>query len=188
MGVRERKRVETAASIHDAALALFRTKGYGETTVDDIAEATTVSRATVFRYFPAKEDILFAGDAADGVALVEIARSEVGRGTFDVALRAALLGFTAHLIEACDRIWLRWDIVERDVRLLGRAFTAYAGWADELVAVLGDPEVFGHHVVASASVAGLYEAVRRWHRTRSDLAGLVEAALDELGVGVVKPT
>ncbi|PEG40854.1 TetR family transcriptional regulator [Mycolicibacterium duvalii] len=42
-----------------AAMALWRTNGYGKTTVADICRAAGVSRALFYFYFPAKEDILF---------------------------------------------------------------------------------------------------------------------------------
>ncbi|WP_281290367.1 TetR/AcrR family transcriptional regulator [Pseudonocardia cypriaca] len=39
-------------------MRLFRTRGYEETTVDDIAAAAGVGRRTFFRYFPSKEDAI----------------------------------------------------------------------------------------------------------------------------------
>jgi AcrR family transcriptional regulator len=61
-GLRERKKRATRAAIHDAGMRLFAEQGFARTTVDQIAEAAEVSRATVFTYFPTKEDIVF-GDA-----------------------------------------------------------------------------------------------------------------------------
>jgi AcrR family transcriptional regulator len=45
--------------IAEAALDLFVTQGYAETTIDQIAEAAAVGRRTVFRHFSSKEAILF---------------------------------------------------------------------------------------------------------------------------------
>ncbi|UXA15591.1 TetR/AcrR family transcriptional regulator [Mycobacterium sp. SMC-8] len=42
-----------------AAMALWRTKGYGSTTVADICTAAGVSKALFYFYFPRKEDVLF---------------------------------------------------------------------------------------------------------------------------------
>ena len=56
--VRDRKARQTRARIADAALGLFVSKGYAETTVDQIAVAAGVSRRTVFHHFPAKESML----------------------------------------------------------------------------------------------------------------------------------
>jgi AcrR family transcriptional regulator len=62
--VRDRRTRETRARIAEAALGLFLSQGYAETTIDQIAEAAGVSRRTVFHHFPAKESMLldhFAG-------------------------------------------------------------------------------------------------------------------------------
>jgi AcrR family transcriptional regulator len=42
-----------------AAMALWRTKGYSATTVADICTAAGVSKALFYFYFPRKEDVLF---------------------------------------------------------------------------------------------------------------------------------
>jgi AcrR family transcriptional regulator len=57
-GLRERKKVETRETILREAFRLFRERGYTATTVDQIVEAAEVSRATFFRYFPTKEDLV----------------------------------------------------------------------------------------------------------------------------------
>src|ERR1044072_9805552 len=58
-GLRERHVDRTGAAIVEAALALFQEQGFTETTVDAIAERADVGRRTFFRYFPAKESVLF---------------------------------------------------------------------------------------------------------------------------------
>jgi AcrR family transcriptional regulator len=62
-GLRERKKQATRLAIRDAAMTLFEQQGFAQTTFDRIADAADVSRATVFSYFPTKEEIVF-GDAA----------------------------------------------------------------------------------------------------------------------------
>ncbi|OLT12161.1 hypothetical protein BJF78_24840 [Pseudonocardia sp. CNS-139] len=49
-------RAEVRRELVAAAVALFRTRGYEDTTVDDIAAAAGVGRRTFFRYFRGKED------------------------------------------------------------------------------------------------------------------------------------
>lgn len=53
--LRERRRRQTTAEISAVALRLFDERGFAETTVDEIALAAGVSRATFFRYFKSKE-------------------------------------------------------------------------------------------------------------------------------------
>lgn len=57
--IRDQKVRATRARIADAALELFATQGYAETTIDQIAAAANVGRRTIFRHFTTKEAILF---------------------------------------------------------------------------------------------------------------------------------
>ncbi len=55
---RERKKNETRRRITDAAIRLFRERGFENTTIDDITAAADVGRGTFFNYFPRKEAVL----------------------------------------------------------------------------------------------------------------------------------
>ena len=57
--LRERRRNQTLREIADAALRLFDTQGYKQTTIEDVARAAGVSSRTVFRYFATKADLIF---------------------------------------------------------------------------------------------------------------------------------
>src|ERR1043166_7340922 len=57
---RERRSAELRERLFRSALALFTSKGYAETTVEDITEAADVGKGTFFNYFPSKEHILMA--------------------------------------------------------------------------------------------------------------------------------
>ncbi len=61
LGLRERKRLATHRRIAEEAARLVTIQGIASTTVDQIADAADVSRATFFRYFDTKETAVAEG-------------------------------------------------------------------------------------------------------------------------------
>jgi AcrR family transcriptional regulator len=57
---RQRRSAETRERLFRSALMLFAQKGFAETTVEDITEASDVGKGTFFNYFPSKDHILLA--------------------------------------------------------------------------------------------------------------------------------
>ncbi|MDF2680139.1 MAG: TetR family transcriptional regulator [Brevibacillus sp.] len=58
MGRQERKRLATRQNIYDTAIRLFRVKGYHATTVEEIATEADVAKATFFKHFPKKYELI----------------------------------------------------------------------------------------------------------------------------------
>jgi AcrR family transcriptional regulator len=89
LGLRERKKLRTRATLVDAALDLCLRQGYEHTTVDQIAAQAEVSPRTFSRYFATKEAVFLTliEDLADEIA-VEIAQLPRHLGPVE-ALRAA---------------------------------------------------------------------------------------------------
>ncbi|GAA4532608.1 TetR/AcrR family transcriptional regulator [Amycolatopsis samaneae] len=58
VGLRARKRERTRRAISEAAIAMFLADGFDEVSVADVAAAAEVSKPTLFRYFPTKEDLV----------------------------------------------------------------------------------------------------------------------------------
>ncbi|MFD9887843.1 TetR/AcrR family transcriptional regulator [Amycolatopsis sp. NPDC059027] len=58
VGLRARKRERTRRAISDAAIAMFLADGFDAVSVADVAAAAEVSKPTLFRYFPTKEDLV----------------------------------------------------------------------------------------------------------------------------------
>ncbi|MYT68211.1 MULTISPECIES: TetR family transcriptional regulator [unclassified Streptomyces] len=86
VGLRERKKEQTRQRIAAVALRLFSERGFDVVTVNEIAEAAEVAKATLFAYFPAKESLVLHGASGDDLAGI-VARRTTGQ-TFIEALRA----------------------------------------------------------------------------------------------------
>jgi len=59
VGLRERKKERTRQLLADTARRLFSERGFEQVSVAEIARAAEVSPATVFNYFPNKEDLVY---------------------------------------------------------------------------------------------------------------------------------
>lgn len=64
-----RKQSLVRDAIWDAAMDLFASRGFEETTVDDIAAAAGVSRRSFFRYFSSKNDLMAHGIGGFGASI-----------------------------------------------------------------------------------------------------------------------
>lgn len=58
MGLRERKKQRMYQEVSDTAVRLFLEKGFDAVSVAEIAAAAGISKPTLFRYFPSKEDLV----------------------------------------------------------------------------------------------------------------------------------
>ena len=75
------------------ALELFAERGYEAVTVNEIAEAAEVAKATLFKYFPTKESLVLQGVAGDDLAAAVSGRP-AGQPIVE-ALRAHFLALAA---------------------------------------------------------------------------------------------
>jgi AcrR family transcriptional regulator len=75
--------------LQQAALELYRERGFDRTTTAEIAARAGVTERTFFRHFPDKREVLFGGEADLRAALVqEVADAPEGLPPLDVLLRA----------------------------------------------------------------------------------------------------
>jgi AcrR family transcriptional regulator len=155
-GLRERKKRATRNAIRDAAMKLFADHGFGGTTIDQIAEAADVSRATVFSYFPTKEEIVF-GEA--GAAIDELATRLHDRPDHHATIEVVrawlddLAGWFEPELVLQQRLAREVPVVgARRLQLFGDAERAIA---DSLHAELGLDQQLAARLAAAALVAGL---------------------------------
>jgi AcrR family transcriptional regulator len=157
-GLRERKKLATRIAIRDAAMALFAERGFAGTTMDQIADAADVSRATVFTYFATKEDIV-QGDGTSAVdALAAALRENAGGGT--IATVRDWIGQLSGWIEPELVLQLKLarevpDVGARRLQLHGEMERVIA---DALAAELGPRERVSAQLAAASLVAALRTA------------------------------
>lgn len=80
-GLRERKKQRTYQAISQAAVALFLKAGFHEVSVAEVAAVAEVSKPTLFRYFPTKEDLVlyrFADHQEEAARVVRERPAELG--------------------------------------------------------------------------------------------------------------
>ena len=155
-GLRERKKQATRIAIRDAAMALFEQHGFAHTTFDRIAEAANVSRATVFSYFPTKEEIVF-GDAAAAVDALAATLAERPAGQSTIATVRAWLGELTGWIEPELVLQLR---LAREVPSIGARRLSLHGEiqsaiADGFEAELGPDAHLASRLAAASLIAAL---------------------------------
>ncbi|MEG8279204.1 TetR/AcrR family transcriptional regulator [Streptomyces sp. AHA2] len=91
-GLRERKKQRMYRVVSDIAVRLFLEKGFDAVSVAEVAAAAEISKPTLFRYFPAKEDLVLyriadhEGEAARVVAAAQEPPVEALRRHFRAGL------------------------------------------------------------------------------------------------------
>ncbi|MDT3442129.1 helix-turn-helix domain-containing protein [Pseudofrankia sp. BMG5.37] len=91
VGLRERQKLARRQRIVEAAVALFAERGFEAVPVTEIAQRAEVSPATVFNYFPTKEDLIYDGMAAFHAALLGAVRDRRPGVSVPAAFREFLL-------------------------------------------------------------------------------------------------
>jgi AcrR family transcriptional regulator len=177
MGLRELKKEQTRQLIVDTAWRLFADRGFDRVTVTEIAREAQVAKATVFNYFPTKEDLFFPRLEEFGVWLIEAVGSRDAGETVLAAFRRRLLGAGGLLdqveagdTEALHRLRTVNRVIAASPTLQARERQAIAGCTDSLAALLaaetGAPAGdVGAQVVANA-LMGVHRALIDYVRHR----------------------
>jgi AcrR family transcriptional regulator len=159
-GLRERKKQQTRAAIADAAMALFADRGFDSVTVAEVAEAANVSTATVFNYFPTKEDLLYSRFGAFEEDLLAAVRTRpVGESVLDAFGRFILdRSRSGANRELGERVAVTARIISNSPALLARERRIVSRYADALAELIAEeteapPDDLRPRVAAGALMA-----------------------------------
>ncbi|MFE4260560.1 TetR/AcrR family transcriptional regulator [Streptomyces sp. NPDC056883] len=94
-GLRENKKLRTRQQLAATALELFLERGFDAVSVADVAAAAEVSKPTLFRYFPSKEDLVLDRFADHQDEAARIVRDRAAGQTPVAAVRAHFLAALA---------------------------------------------------------------------------------------------
>lgn len=183
---RGRPRSVTHAQISAVALDLFARHGFDETTVDDIAEATGISRRTLFRYFPSKNDMVW-GDFDWVLARLRGYLAERPSGEpLLTAISEAVIASNRYDDEQLPELRIRMTLITTVPALQAHSMLRYADWraviAEFAAERLGQrpdeivPQAIGHAALGSSMAAFV-----RWvDHPEEDLENNLRAAYDLL--------
>jgi mycofactocin system transcriptional regulator len=182
-----RPRTTSRDEVQRVALALFAEQGFEETTLDDVAAAVGVSRRTLFRYYPSKNDIVWGefSEQLDGLR-ARLAAAAPDQPLMEV-LRRAVVGFNDYGDR--EELRIRMGLITSVPALQGHSMLRYRDWCDviaefvaERLGARGDDHL--PQVIANAALGTAMATYRHWiTHPDADLLAELDAAFRLLGAG-----
>lgn len=171
--------------LENAALDLFVENGYEETTVAQIADRAGLNRATFFRHFAEKREILFGGEDVLAGLFADAIRNAPPDAALTECLRAALVAaevaMTPQRRAAAVRRRL---VVAANNELQERGLLKHARITESITAVLRDrgTDELTARLGAEMAMLAFSVAFERWMKASDDepFAPFAVAALSEL--------
>ena len=162
-----RGHVTTHSQLSQIALRLFIERGFDETTVDEIAREAGISRRTLFRYFPTKNDLPWG----DFDSLLDHMRATLSEADQDLpifeVLRKAVIEFNRfpqdELAMHRSRMWLLLNVPT----LMAHSTLRYTEWrqviAEYVAQRLGTlPSDLAPQTIAGACLGISLAAYEQW--------------------------
>ena len=140
-GLRERKKQQTRRLIADTARRLFAERSFEDVTVAEVARAAEVAEATVFNYFPSKEDLFYSGLEAFEEALLSAVRERQPGESVLAAFGRFVLeprGLLAAEDDAVEHLAGITRVITESPALLAREQRIFAGYTDSLAALIAE--------------------------------------------------
>jgi AcrR family transcriptional regulator len=156
-GLRERKKQQTRQLLADTARRLFAERGFENVSVGEVARTADVSEATVFNYFPTKEDLVYSGlETFEGDLLRAVRERPTGETLLDA--------FARFILER------RGFLAASDERAVGELIAVSRMIASSPALLAREEQIFAHYTRA---LAGLIAEEAR--ASRDDLRPYVTA-------------
>ena len=172
-----------AARLVDAAFELFTEHGYDKTTVEEITARADCGRATFFRHFRSKEDVVFP-DHEDLLMAVRSRLESSNQRTALAAVSDAVRLVLLNYVSEGERARLRYELIRSEPSLRDREIASVAPYQrlfrEFISAWMGDAEEapLRAELMSAAVVAAHNHVLRRWLRGESaEPAEEVEQAL-----------
>ncbi|MCL7425108.1 TetR family transcriptional regulator [Streptomyces sp. YS415] len=194
-GLRERKKRRMYEAVSEVAIRLFLEKGFDAVSVAEVAAAAEISKPTLFRYFPAKEDLVLhrISDHEDEAARVV---AEAAGPPVDALRRHFLDG-----LERCDpvtglnddpQVLAFHSLLYGTPSLVARAYTHQQRAEAALAEVLGgdlDARLAAGQIIAVQRILALENwrriaAGERLEDVRGDAVAAAERAFGLLATGL----
>jgi AcrR family transcriptional regulator len=178
-----RSGAEARRRLQQAALELYRERGFDQTTTAEIAARAGVNERTFFRHFPDKREVLFDGEADLRTELVEsVAAAPEGFPPLEILLWAFR---RAERMLEDNRPFSepRLAVIAATPTLRERELAKAASLTDAVAAALRQRGVAGRlaDLAAQAGWAAFHQAVQAWlDDSTQSLDAHLSAAFDDL--------
>lgn len=168
-GLRERTRRAVRAELAEVAIGLFARQGFEETTVEEIARAAGLTKRSFFRYFPAKEDVVFDGIDLTGEKVVADLGARPAEEDPWASLQHVLRRWQEE-IHASERTLATLRLIETTPALGGRLRQRRAEWRQRVSDALRDRpgaglDAFTADLLTNAATAVLDAVSSAWLRS-----------------------
>lgn len=184
-----RPRTSSREEVSEIALRLFVRRGFEQTTLQDVADAVGVSKRTLLRYFPSKNDIVWGAFDEQLQALrARLADADPTRPMMEV-LREAVVAFNDYGEAVLPELRDRMTLITCVPALQAHSMLRYADWCAviaEFVArrlsLEADHQI--PQVIASAALGTAMATYRCWViDPRLDLLAALDEAFRLLAAG-----
>ncbi|WP_411151985.1 TetR/AcrR family transcriptional regulator [Streptomyces sp. A30] len=185
--LREQTRSVVRALLTKTALELFATKGYDDTTLEEIAAAAGVSKRTLFNYFRNKEDLALNGLSEQG----ELIAARLAERPADedpwASLRAAFQVLEEMDLTAERRLEMTTLLFGNESLRAGHA-EKQARWQDLFAPLIeprlpdSDHRTLQARAIAAAAITCLQAATEEWMRlgAQADIFDLYDTAVQAI--------